>query len=278
MSRRELHGREYIHGHSEREAERLHDQARTLEELLHHGTRYPAGHHVLEAGCGVGAQTVILARNSPGAVFTSVDLSGESLCQAQARVEQECCPNVRHMQGDIYHLPFRAGTFDHVFVCFLLEHLPDPVLALSLLKDTLKPGGSITVIEGDHGSAFFHPDSLDARQTIQSLVHIQKQMQGNALIGRELYPLLKSTGFCDIMVSPRTAYVDDRSTPEQHDGFKKTFIHMVEGVREQVIKEGLMDDSTWEQGIRDLYRTAEPGGTFCYTFFKGTALKMNRFL
>lgn len=99
MSRRELHGREYIHGHSEREAERLHDQARTLEELLHHGTRYPAGHHVLEAGCGVGAQTVILARNSPGAVFTSVDLSGESLCQAQARVEQECCPNVRHMQG-----------------------------------------------------------------------------------------------------------------------------------------------------------------------------------
>jgi ubiquinone/menaquinone biosynthesis C-methylase UbiE len=273
MSQRGIHRREYVHGHSGREAERLGDQARTLEGLLHHDTRYPAGHRVLEAGCGVGAQTVILARNSPGAVFTSVDLSGESLLQAQARVERECCTNVRLVQADVYHMPFRTESFDHVYVCFLLEHLPDPVLALVLLKDTLKPGGSITVIEGDHGSAFFHPDSGDARRTIQSLVRIQRQMQGNALIGRELYPLLNRAGFGDIRVTPRTACVDDCSTPEQRDGFKKTFIRMVEGVREQAITEELMDEKTWKKGIRDLYRTAEPGGTFCYTFFQGTAVK-----
>jgi SAM-dependent methyltransferase len=273
MSRGNVSGREYVHGRSGREAERLHDQARTLEGLLHHDTRYPAGQHILEAGCGVGAQTGILAWNSPGAIFTAVDLSGASLRQAQARVEREGCTNVRLVQADLYHLPFRTGTFDHVFVCFLLEHLPDPVLALDLLKKTLKPGGSITVIEGDHGSAFFHPDSVDARQTILSLVSVQRQMEGNALIGRELYTLLKDAGFCDIRVAPRTAYVDDRSTSEQRDGFKKTFIHMVEGVREQVMKDGLMDEKTWEKGIRDLYRTAEPGGTFCYTFFKGTAVK-----
>ena len=32
-----------------------------------------------EAGCGVGAQTVILARNSPDAQFTSVDVSPASV-------------------------------------------------------------------------------------------------------------------------------------------------------------------------------------------------------
>ena len=273
MSPRGLHGREYVHGRSGREAERLHDQARTLEGLLHHDTRYPAGLHVLEAGCGVGAQTVILARNSPGAIFTSVDLSGESLRQALARVERDCCTNVRLVQADMYHLPFRTGTFDHVFVCFLLEHLPNPVLALDLLKKTLKTGGSITVIEGDHGSAFFHPDSADARQTIQSLVSVQRQMQGNALIGRELYPLLKESGFRDIRVSPRTAYVDESSPPEQVDGFRKTFIGMIEGAGEPVLAAKMVDEETWAQGIRDLYRAAEPGGTFCYTFFVGTAIK-----
>jgi len=46
---------------------------------------------------------------------------------------------------------------------------------------------------------------------------------------------------------------------------------MVEGVREQALALGMMDEKTWDKGIRDLYRTAETDGTFCYTFFKGTA-------
>ena len=59
--------REYVHGYSERELIRLYDQANTLAELLHHDTVYPPGSKVLEVGCGVGTQTVHLARNSPDA-------------------------------------------------------------------------------------------------------------------------------------------------------------------------------------------------------------------
>jgi len=58
---------EYVHGYSSREALRLADQADTLTEILHSGTAYPSGSRVLEAGCGVGAQTVALAKNSPEA-------------------------------------------------------------------------------------------------------------------------------------------------------------------------------------------------------------------
>jgi trans-aconitate methyltransferase len=47
--------------------------------LLHHDTFYPADSRVLEAGCGVGAQTVILARNNPQARFTSIDASPASM-------------------------------------------------------------------------------------------------------------------------------------------------------------------------------------------------------
>ena len=62
----------YVHGYDPRENIRLQDQAFTLVELLHYDTKYPAGSKVLEAGCGVGAQTVTLAQNSPGAYITSV--------------------------------------------------------------------------------------------------------------------------------------------------------------------------------------------------------------
>ena len=47
----------------------------SLAELLHSDTTYPAGSQVLEAGCGVGAQTITLARNSPGAHIVAIDTS-----------------------------------------------------------------------------------------------------------------------------------------------------------------------------------------------------------
>jgi len=53
----------YIHSYSEREDRRLRDQSQTLTKLLHQDVVYPAGSRGLEAGCGVGAQTVILAKN-----------------------------------------------------------------------------------------------------------------------------------------------------------------------------------------------------------------------
>jgi ubiquinone/menaquinone biosynthesis C-methylase UbiE len=155
---------EYVHGYSVNESTRLADQAATLTELLHADTRYPAGSLVLEAGCGVGAQTVILAGSSPHAAFTSIDISEESLAAARRRVREASITNVIFEQADIFHLPFRSAHFDHVFVCFVLEHLPNPAEALQALRRVLKPGGSITLIEGDHGSAYFHPDSGHARR------------------------------------------------------------------------------------------------------------------
>ena len=38
-----------------------------------------------------------------------------------------------------YQLPFARESFDHVFVCFLLEHLARPLEALEKLKQVLKP-------------------------------------------------------------------------------------------------------------------------------------------
>lgn len=66
-------------------------------------------------------------------------------------------------------------------------------------------------------------------------------------------------------------YVDS-SRPQLVEGFtKNTFTAMVEGVRERAFAAGLIDEETWEKGIRDLYRTAETNGTFCYAFFKAVA-------
>jgi SAM-dependent methyltransferase len=271
MPQENVPGNGYVHGYSARESERLADQAQTLTELLHHDTRYPEGSRVLEAGCGIGAQTVILARNSPGAEITSLDISEDSLKRAEEKVRQQGITNVTFRQGDIFHLPFEPESFDHIFVCFVLEHLADPDRALGQLRPLLKKGGTLTVIEGDHGSAFFHPGNADARRAIDCLVELQRRGGGNALIGRQLFPLVAGAGFSDVHVSPRMVYVDS-SRPELVEGFTKlTFTAMVEGVSEEVRKQGLMTKDAWDRGIAGLCRTAESDGVFCYTFFKAVA-------
>jgi SAM-dependent methyltransferase len=262
----------YVHGYHARESERLRDQAGTLVDLLHSDTSYPAGSTVLEAGCGTGAQTVTLARNSPEALITSIDRSADSLKEAKARIDAAGFNNVQFRQEDIFALPFDPGSFDHVFVCFVLEHLSRPVEALRVLKTLLKPGGSITLIEGDHGSAYFHPDSAAAQKAIWCLVEMQLRAGGNAMIGRQVYPLMVEAGFGDVRVSPRMVYVDS-SRPRLVDGFtKKTFTAMVEGVREAAIESKLVEPERFDEGIRDLTRTAEADGVFCYTFFKGVGV------
>ncbi len=261
----------YVHGYDPRENTRLQDQASTLAQLLHSDTVYPAGGRVLEAGCGVGAQTVTLAANSPDALITSVDISATSLEQARRKVAAAGLTNVQFQQADIFDLPFAAETFNHIFVCFVLEHLSRPVEALTILKRHLQPGGTITVIEGDHGSVFFHPESEAAHAAIRCQVELQRRAGGNAMIGRELYPLLMQAGYESIRVSPRMVYVDS-SKPQLVEGFtRKTFTAMIEGVRDSAIQSRIMEAGVFDQGIADLYRTAEPDGVFCYTFFKAVA-------
>ncbi|MEE1941894.1 methyltransferase domain-containing protein [Streptomyces sp. TRM 70361] len=264
---------DYVHGYSERESRRLDDQAGTLAALLHRGTSYPAGSRVLEVGCGVGAQTVHLVGSSPGARITAVDVSAESLALAREKVA------VRHpgaevdwCHADLFDLPFPEASFDHLFVCFVLEHLPDPARALGILRRLLRPGGTVTVIEGDHGSVLLHPDSAHARAAVDCLVRLQAAAGGDALLGRRLEPLLTGAGYTGVAVRPRTVYAD-RTVPDLVKGFTRdTFTAMVESVREEALAAGLTTGADWDRGIAGLHRTAEDGGTFLYTFFKAVAV------
>jgi len=178
---------------------------------------------------------------------------------------------VEFRQADLFDL--EKELFDHVFVCFVLEHLSRPREALGVLKGLLRPGGTITVIEGDHGSAYFHPDSDAAREAIACQVELQRRAGGNANIGREVYPLLVGAGFKGVRVSPRMIYADS-SRPHLVDGFtRKTFTAMIEGVRGDAIAAGIVQSERFDDGIKALHRSTEADGVFCYTFFKGVGEK-----
>ena len=266
----------YVHGYSKRETQRLYEQALILEGILHTGTEYPLGAKVLEAGCGVGAQTRLLVKRSPDAEFTCIDISERSLASAKQLKEHADFENVTFDQANIHSLDFSDEAFDHIFICFVLEHLDDPIAALTELKRVLKTGGTITCIEGDHGSCFWHPETPESVAAWNGLIIAQRAQGHEPNIGRTLTPLLTEAGFDVQNCEPAWLYAD-RLKPDLRDGMvNHIIVPMVQSAEKQILEENLVPADIYTQGIADLSRVDQiDEGTFFYTWFKAVGKKVS---
>jgi SAM-dependent methyltransferase len=95
---------------------------------------------VLDAGCGVGYGSVILAEADAREVL-GVDL-GEAVVAAASAAER---PGLRFAQGDIARLDAEGGSFDAI-VCFeVIEHVEDPHVVLAEFARLLAPGGLLVI-------------------------------------------------------------------------------------------------------------------------------------
>jgi len=261
----------YIHGYSEREAERLSDQAAILRPFLHRDLRFPAGSRVLEPGCGSGRQSLALLEDNPGIHLTCLDVDAGQLDLARERLagwERSLC----FVHGDLGRDPLTGEVFDHAFVCFLLEHLKRPETALARLRGMLRAGGTLTLIEGDHGSFRFQPETPASRAVWDALVAEQRRLGGDPMIGRRLRGLMSAAGFSDVSVAPILIYADG-GDPVLREGFmRRIIVPMVEGVRARVLAEGF-DARLWERGIEDLLAADSGDGSCYYLFFEAVGSK-----
>lgn len=259
----------YVHGYAPRETQRLADQAEILRALLHDGVAFPPGSRVLEPGCGTGMQTAALLAGSPGIHVTAIDIDATQLAHAAARLAS--APGVELVEADLLTAPFAPASFDHAFVCFLLEHVPQPAAALAAVHRAVAAGGSVVVIEGDHGSCRFHPETAASRAVWEALSACQRRLSGDPDIGRRLHGLLTAAGFTDVTVEPRLVYAD-AGRDALRDGFvRRIIVPMVQGARDQALAAQLVEPAAWDRGIAELLATGDGDGAFCYTFFRARA-------
>jgi ubiquinone/menaquinone biosynthesis C-methylase UbiE len=84
----------------------------------------PAGATVLDAGCGEGVLSVLLAKK--GCIVTGVDLSAPNVEAAKAYAAAEGVgEKTTFLVGDVEKLPAADKSFDVVVSSHVLEHLPD---------------------------------------------------------------------------------------------------------------------------------------------------------
>jgi ubiquinone/menaquinone biosynthesis C-methylase UbiE len=149
---------------------------------------------VLDAGCGPASITLGLARRvSPGLV-TGIDVEDSQFAKAREQAEREGL-KLEFRRASAYQLPFQDHRFDTVFSHALLEHLSDPVAALTEFRRVLKPGGLIGLRAGDMGGILIDSESDGPARGLATYLANREKNSGDPNVGRKLGRLLRKAGF-----------------------------------------------------------------------------------
>jgi ubiquinone/menaquinone biosynthesis C-methylase UbiE len=116
------------------------------------------GSHVVDAGCGPGLWTPLLAR-AIGLMgrITGVDISPAALVTAQQRSQGQWYQRqVQYKQGLLEQLPVQWGSADVIFSANVSQYLPDPVGTFTAMGQYLKHEGRLVIKDIDFGTMRFH--------------------------------------------------------------------------------------------------------------------------
>lgn len=206
----------YVHGFTASEQNRLYAQAKTLENYIYDSVDFTAQKNIIEVGCGVGAQSEILLKKFPHLQIDGIDASATQI----ARAKKYLAPFIKQKRvnlqtGDALNLPFEENKFDGAFVCWLLEHVSEPVGILKEIRRCLKPAGKVICNEVMNSTFFIHPYSPATMTYWFQFNDHQWSIKGDPFVGAKLGNYLTQAGFRDVKMTPRIIHCDNRNSKQR---------------------------------------------------------------
>lgn len=191
-------GARYTHGHHS-SVLRSH-QWRTADNsaayLLPH---LIPGTSVLDVGCGPGTITVDLARLvAPGPVV-GLDRSSDALAAATS-LDQDGA-RVAFAAGELTGLPFDDASFAVVHAHQVLQHVEDPVAALTEMARVCRPDGIVAARDGDYAAMSWYPPSPALERWLDLYRRVARANGGEPDAGRRLAGWARAAGCRDVVAS-----------------------------------------------------------------------------
>jgi ubiquinone/menaquinone biosynthesis C-methylase UbiE len=264
----------YLHGFTTEEQDRLYRQARFLEHIIYKDIDLSASRQLLEVGSGVGAQSQILLRRFPELQLTCLDFSPAQIARATAQLAEQSAFSgrytIRQMDATDMDLP-SAGAFDAAFLCWVLEHVPDPQKVLSEVRRVLQPGSRVYITEVLNATFFLEPYSPNVWQYWMKYNDWQFDNGGDPFVGAKLGNLLQSLGYTTIQTSIKTIHLDNRQ-PGRRAEMIAFWSDLLQSGVPQMLKAGYVDENTVTKMKEEMHRVAkDPNAVFFYSFVQATA-------
>lgn len=181
------------------------------------------GMRIADIGCGPGKITSTLYKlASPGGTAVGVDGSKTRLDYAKKHYSNE---GVEFVCKDILEPLDDIGTFDFVWIRFVLEYYRDNAPALlQNIDKILKPGGVLMLLDLDHNplNHYGFPERLS--KTLSSMLEIlEKKHNFDPYIGRKLYSYTFDLGYenIDVDVSTNTVVFGQLKEIDYYNWLKK---------------------------------------------------------
>ena len=263
----------YLHGFSPEEQDRLCRQARFAEQIVYQDIHFSEGKKILEVGCGVGAQTEILLRRFPEIHITGIDLNDQQLEAAKEKLKNNPLSKGRIdiKKMDAGQLEFESGHFDGAFLCWVLEHVPDPAKVLGEVRRVIRPGGHIYVTEVMNHSFFLDPYSPNVWKYWMVFNDFQYERAGDPFIGAKLGNLLTAQGYREVQTSVKTWHYDNRFPAKRKEQLDYWYELLMSG-KDQLLAAGVIDEKTVKEAQRELKAvTANQNAVFFYSFIQAHA-------
>lgn len=115
----------------------------TAQYLRTHAIVPPEGKVLLNAGCGSGWETLMMAEANPGAQIVACDLSPASVKLTQERLRHHGFTDAEFYVLNLLELERLGIQFDFISLNDVLYLLEDPTEGLRAMKNVLKPDGII---------------------------------------------------------------------------------------------------------------------------------------
>lgn len=116
--------------------------------------------HVIDLGCGPADIPIRFARSYPGAQITAVDASGPMIALAEKAVKEAGLADRIRLHCERFQQLTLDEPGDAALSNSLLHHLPNPLQFWYRLKQLVKPGSAVLVMD------LLRPESDEAAQAI----------------------------------------------------------------------------------------------------------------
>lgn len=263
----------YLHGFSQTEQDRLRQQASFAEFKIHQDINFSEAKHILEVGSGVGAQSEILLRRFPKLKLTGIDLSDNQLKSAKESMAKLDFAKDRYeyFKMDAKNMDFSSNTFDGAFLCWVLEHVPQPQKVLSEVRRVLKHGSRVYITEVLNSSFFLEPYSPNVWTYWMKFNDYQYEKAGDPFVGAKLGNFLLSQGFQDIKTEIKTWHYDNRF-PDKRKETIDFWTDLLMSAKDQLIEDKVIDQELADAAYKELKAVAnDPDAVFFYSFVQASA-------